>query len=151
MFSALRAIITYLFYKKEEPALPTDDNYDLAVIPNESYKLFDWVMLNRRYEEVQGCIRKNMSHNFDPLFDVGVILGTSSDYDGGTPRYYVTGWYNLYDPEQPVIKNLKHDEIIQIVTPSDSLSERGLHLDAMYQAFFTNWLDQFNHERATKN
>ena len=151
MFSILRDIITYLFSKKEEPVLSDEDNYDLAVIPNESYKLFDWIMLNWRYDEVQDCIRKNTSHGFNPLFDVGVILGTSNDYDGGVPRYYVTGWYNLHDPEQPVMKRLKHDEIIQIVTPSDSLSDRGLHLDVMYQAFFTNWLDQFNHERATEN
>jgi len=151
MFSILKTIITYLFYRKGKPQQQMDDNYGLTLTEVESYKLFDWVMLNWRYDEVQECIRRNINHQFNPLFDVGVILGTSNDYDGGIPKYYVTGWYNLENPEHPLIKHLRHEEIIQIVTPSDSLSERGLHLDAMYQAFFTNWLDQFNHDRAIKN
>ena len=153
MFSKLRNLIIYLFpSKKETPQRAVGSDVGILIPVTENpYSLFDWVMVNSRYGQVQESIRKNITPQFDPMYDVGVIVGMSSKFIGQVPQYYITDWFNPRDTEKPITRKYTHHEITQIVSPGDALAERGAQLDNMFQAFFLNWLDTFNPEGAPKN
>jgi len=118
----------------------------------EPYKLFDCVMLESRYSEIQDLVRENGNPDFDAFYDLGIVIGSSPKLNNlGVPRYYIIGWYNPKSPDNPLLKRIEHNSLIPVIRPLGELNDRSEHLNRMFHAFFTNWLDLYNHEHASKN
>jgi len=125
----------------------------IALDPDiEAHKLFDCVMLEDRYSEVQNLVRDNTNPDFDVFYDLGIIIGSSPKLDSeGIPYYYIVSWYNPRTPEKPVLKKIEHSSLIPVIRPISDLNDRSEYLNRMFRAFFMNWLDLYNHDDATKN
>lgn len=158
MFSLIKRLLTILFGKSKQPTKDAQEqSTNRQVVSSlvgeiDPYKLFDCVMLEDRYLQMQQLIREEIDPEFDPFLDLGIVLGSSmQENNNGVPSYYIVGWFNHSNPEKPILKQYEHFNLVPVIRPLADLTERSKQLNTMFQAFFTNWLDMFNHENATKN
>lgn len=149
-----RALLSLFFRNRDSSEdLPQPDSENSLSNYLQPYKLFDCVMVENRYEEVQSEIRKSRDPRFDPLKDLGVVIGSSTSISKltGLPDYYVVGWYNHNNPESPILEQISHFELTPVIRPIGELAERSEYLNRMFNSFFLNWLEVFDHERSPRN
>ena len=158
MYSFISNLKNYFTSRPKEKIIHTKQSREREIAASllgnsiDPHKLYDCVMVDDRYQQVQNAIRLEKDPRFDPLYDLGVILGSSTSIDDhGLPEYYVVGWFNVTQPEKPILRNYAHFSLTPILRPLSDLGDRSKKLNTLFESFLLNWLDLINNDNSTEH